>query len=182
MLKFVLLALLGRRSRHGYELKAAFEQLLGGTWRLNIGQVYTALTRLEQDGLIESEIVPQELLPDRKVYSLTERGEKELQAWLEAPATGLIRLRDEVFLKVILLVAGDGDGAGDGRGDRRGDAAADLIWRQRQAYLEAMADLEQLRRSEAAGATALLLEGLLLRMEADLRWLDRCEERLGGTR
>ena len=43
MLRFVLLGLLDAEPRYGYELKAVFEQFLGGTWQLNIGQIYTTL-------------------------------------------------------------------------------------------------------------------------------------------
>ena len=63
MLKYLLLALLARAPQHGYELKQAFEEMLGGTWLLNIGQVYTTLGRLEEDGLIEPTVVRQDLLP-----------------------------------------------------------------------------------------------------------------------
>src|SRR5439155_20459473 len=100
MLKFVLLGLLDAEPRYGYELKAVFEQLLGGTWPLNIGQVYTTLSRLERDGLVECHLVPQELLPDRKVYALTDAGRAELTAWAEQPDTGPVSLRDEFLLKI----------------------------------------------------------------------------------
>ena len=60
MLKYLLMALLAERPRHGYELKRAFEELTGGTWLLNIGQIYVTLSRLEDDGLIEAEVVHQD--------------------------------------------------------------------------------------------------------------------------
>jgi DNA-binding PadR family transcriptional regulator len=164
MLKFIVLALLGRRPQHGYDLRTAFEELLGGTWLLNIGQVYTTLSRLEQDGLVIAEVVPQELLPDRKVYSLTELGEKELRRWLEEPLGGIVRMRDEVFLKVI--AQGVVDPAG----------APGLIAAQRAQYLDAIRELAHTRHDDGVAATTgLLLDGLLLRLEADLQWLDRCE-------
>jgi DNA-binding PadR family transcriptional regulator len=49
--RFGLLALLAEQPAHGYRLKTAFEQRTGGSWALNIGQVYTTLQRLERDGL-----------------------------------------------------------------------------------------------------------------------------------
>jgi DNA-binding PadR family transcriptional regulator len=169
MLKYVLLALLARRPRHGYELKSAFEELLGGTWPLNIGQVYVVLSRMEADGLIECEVVPQESVPDRKVYQLTALGKKELDRWVDVPVPGPIRMRDEVFLKVILNQEA-------GRGDPR-----EFIWSQRQGHLDAMARVSRLRAEPGtAETTALLLDGVMLRLEADLRWLDLCEERLGS--
>ena len=52
--RFGLLALLDEAPSHGYHLKTAFERRTGGSWPLNIGQVYTTIQRLERDGLVES--------------------------------------------------------------------------------------------------------------------------------
>src|SRR5688572_17189694 len=98
MIKFVLLALLSTRRRHGYELKQEFEARFAGTWPLNIGQVYTTLARMERDGLVESEIVPQEVVPDRRVYAITEDGRRDLKQWLVDPVDGPVRLKDELFV------------------------------------------------------------------------------------
>ncbi len=163
MLKYLLLALLAERPRHGYELKRAFEELLGGTWVLNIGQIYVTLGKLEEDGLIEAEVVPQELLPDRKVWALTEIGSKELARWTTEDAGQAIKIRDELYFKVLA------------QGLAGGDLEA-LIWLQRESLVRAMSELSRLHR-ESAGATALLLEGAILRAEADIKWLDACEER-----
>ena len=48
-----MLALLEQGPMYGYQLRAEFEQRTGETWPLNIGQVYTTLSRLERDGLVE---------------------------------------------------------------------------------------------------------------------------------
>lgn len=164
MLKYLLLALLAKAPHHGYELKSSFEELLGGTWLLNIGQVYTTLGRLEDDGLIEPTVVAQDLLPDRKVYSLTELGQKELDRWLEEPVVGLVRLREEVFLKIVA----------QGLADTK--AALALIASQRDEYIEASAQIAR-RRAEPdlPAATGLIVDGLLRRLEADLLWLDDAE-------
>jgi DNA-binding PadR family transcriptional regulator len=164
MLKYLLLALLAARPRHGYELKGDFEQLLGGTWLLNIGQIYLTLGRLEEDGLIVAEVVHQELLPDRKVFALTEIGRKELVRWTEEGAGEATKVREELYFKVLA------------QGLSGGDIEA-LIWRQRESLVKAMAELGRLRDAEGRGATALLLEGAILRLEADLKWLDICEAR-----
>jgi len=47
-----LLALLEQRPMYGYQLRSEFERRTGSTWPLNVGQVYTTLTRLERDGLV----------------------------------------------------------------------------------------------------------------------------------
>lgn len=167
MLKFALLGLLAQRDRHGYDLKSAFEELTGGTWPLNIGQVYTTLARLERDGLVANSVVAQELLPDRKVYALTPDGWDELTGWLAEPVTGAVRLKDELFVKILIHSLVDA-----------GEPVA-LIWAQRKRELETLAELTRLRDDPAqAPATALLLEGAVLHVQADLAWLDRCEERV----
>jgi len=167
MLKHTLLGLLVQESRHGYDLKNAFETMLGGTWPLNIGQVYTTLARLERDGLVESEIVPQDLLPDRKVYSLTEAGREALDRWLAGPSHGSIRLKDEFFIKFLVHQLAD---SGD---------PTPLLWKQRQVYMQTLTQLTTLRMDASLDPTTrLLMEGAILHVEADLEWLDRCEESL----
>jgi DNA-binding PadR family transcriptional regulator len=52
-LKFAILGLLTEEPLHAYSLKVRFEGLLGGSWEVNIGQVYTTLQRLERDGFVE---------------------------------------------------------------------------------------------------------------------------------
>lgn len=171
MLRFVLLGLLRAEPRYGYELRAVFEQFLGGTWPLNIGQVYTALSRLEKEGLVSCQVVPQDALPDRKVYALTKAGEAELRRWTEEAPDAPVRLRDELFLKVLVATLGDPA------------EALDLIARQRRSHLQAMSDLVHLQSDPALHpATALLLEGTVLRMESDLKWLEICEERVKQAR
>ena len=49
-----LMALLAQGPMYGAQLRAEFEQRTGGTWPLNVGQVYTTLARLERDGLVEA--------------------------------------------------------------------------------------------------------------------------------
>jgi DNA-binding PadR family transcriptional regulator len=167
MLKHTLLGLLSQKPCHGYDLKNEFESLLGGTWPLNIGQVYTTLNRLERDGLVESNLVPQELLPDKKVYSTTEAGREELERWLAEPTTNTIRVKDEFFIKLLVhQLMGSNE-------------VMPLIWKQRQVYMQKMAQLTSLLSDSSLDpATKLLIEGAILHIDADLQWLDLCEERL----
>ncbi len=167
MLKHTLLGLLAREPRHGYDLKNAFETMLGGTWPLNIGQVYTTLSRLERDGLVESQVVPQELLPDRKVYAITQAGLEELDRWLAEPALDNIQLKNEFFIKLLVhQLAGSGD-------------PQTIIWQQRQVNMRTVAQLTAIRADDSLDPiTVLLIDGAILHVEANLKWLDLCEERL----
>ena len=166
MLRFVLLGLLDAEPRYGYELKAVFEQFLGGTWQLNIGQIYTTLGKLETEGLVAAEVVPQDSSPDRKVYALTATGRDALADWAGTVEEGPVRLREELFLKVAVLSLTDGA------------RARALIHEQRTAHLATLAGLYDLQGAAPHPATELLLEAAMLRLEADLRWLDLAEDRL----
>ncbi|MBA2607433.1 MAG: PadR family transcriptional regulator [Actinobacteria bacterium] len=172
MLRYVLLGLLDAEPRYGYELKAVFEQFLGGTWPLNIGQIYTSLAHLEEEGLVRSQVVPQGSAPDRKVYEVTAKGRKALSAWTSTITDEPVRLRDELFLKVSVLSL------------KNGPATRELIHQQRIAILSRLRDLAELQDlPENHPATELLLEAAMLRTEADLKWLDAVEARLkdGGS-
>jgi DNA-binding PadR family transcriptional regulator len=167
VLKYLLLGLLVSGSRHGYELKNVFDDTYGDAWPLNIAQIYNALSKLEEDGMVACEVVPQENVPNRKVYSLTETGRKELERWTDTPVDGPVRLRDELYFRVLVGM------------ETGGSQALDLIARQRLVHLEALNDLARARTGMSSkGAAPLLLEAAALRLESDLQWLDRCEDQL----
>ena len=159
----VLLALLAREASHGYELRARLQLALGPLAdALNSGQVYVTLNRLEKAGLVTAERRDQADRPDRKVYELTEPGRARVLEWLAdtswpkpAPA--------EFHLK---LVAAAAAGLED---------PVRLVDRQRHALLAGLAAAQRAALAEAQGSVAgLLLEGVVLRLQADLRWLEAC--------
>lgn len=162
-----LLALLAEGPTHGYELKLAFERVFGAVWgSINVGQIYTTLGRLERDGLVRSREVEQSGRPDKRVYELTDAGGEALGQWLAQPVEGA-RLKDEFFMKLMLSALAGGE-------------PVQLLDRQRTQYLQSLRDLDALAlETEADSPTHLLIEGAMLHLQADLRWLDRCEERLG---
>jgi DNA-binding PadR family transcriptional regulator len=163
-----LLALLTEGPTHGYELKLAFERLFGAVWgSINVGQIYTTLGRLERDGLVRSREVEQSGRPDKRVYELTGEGRGALTQWLAQPVEGA-RLKDEFFMKLMLASLAGGE-------------PVQLLDRQRTQSLQSLRDLDALAlETEADSPTQLLIEGTMLHLQADLRWLDRCEERLGN--
>src|SRR2546425_11338721 len=85
-LKYGVLGLLAEEPLHGYEVKNRFEAMLGGTWEVNIGQIYTTLQRLERDGLVR----PIGRRGDRGKlqYELSPEGHKALDQWLATPGSG----------------------------------------------------------------------------------------------
>ncbi|MBO8185131.1 MULTISPECIES: PadR family transcriptional regulator [Streptomyces] len=167
-MRLSLLALLARGPAHGYELKQALEKLLGAAYpQPNIGQVYVTLGRLEKAGLIEGEDIAQSSRPNKRTYQLTDAGREAVAAWFDEP-TEEPRVRDEFFMK---LAVAPGTGMAD---------QVDLINKQRRHYLNAMRDLSKLSAAEDRDnrVAQLLVEGAMLHLQADLDWLERCQEEL----
>lgn len=177
-----LLALLWEGPRYGYQLKTEFEAATGGVWTINVGQVYTTLERLGRDGLVTLDE-----RDDQKLYSITLAGVDELGAWWEAVPTEDPPPRDELMLKMLMAIELGPDHGLDVITKHR-TALISLLQRRRRA---ATASSSNGNGSSSAGigageglAAALVADALIVRAEADLRWLDLCEARLlaAGTR
>jgi DNA-binding PadR family transcriptional regulator len=159
----VLLALLAKEALHPYELRARLALALGPLAdALNEGQVYVTLSRLEKAGLVSSARVGQSDRRDRRVYRLTDAGRDRVTSWLAdvswpkpAPA--------EFHLKLVAVAAG-------GLADPVG-----IVDLQRRQLLLELRDAQRAALAEPNGSVAaLLLEGVVLRLQADLRWLEAC--------
>jgi len=166
MLRYALLGLLARHPSHGYDLKNEIEDALGGNWEINFGQIYTTLSRLERDGLV-SAASESEDARGKRIYEITSAGRSELEGWLNHPIENARQLRDEFITKLIIRhLAGYGD-------------TQLAIFEQRQAYLQQLRSLTTLAsQKENDPFVSLLIEGANLHLQADLRWLDVCDERL----
>lgn len=169
--KHALLALLEQQPMYGYQLRVEFEQRTGTTWPLNVGQVYTTLTRLERDGLATAEGEDAE---GHLVYRITAAGREEVAAWFTTPVARTQPPRDELAIKLALAVTVPGVDVGT------------VIQQQRGATMTALQDYTRLKRRSGSPTTAepadlawsLVLDSLVFGAEAELRWLDHCEARL----
>jgi DNA-binding PadR family transcriptional regulator len=88
-----VLGVLARGPRHGYELRRALEEELGADWRVDYGQLYRVLARLERAGWVRLHREERATGPTRKVRAITAAGRRELARWSAAPAAP-IRQRD----------------------------------------------------------------------------------------
>ncbi len=170
-----LLALLVEGDAYGNQLRTAFEDRTGGTWPLNIGQVYQTLDRLVRDGLVAtSDGAGVDLPPQaRNLYSLTPAGRSEVARWFEEPVSRIPAPRDELSIKFALGLGLPGVDA---------DAVLDA---QRAASMRTLQGLTVMRRQRVAqDASAarqpwmLVLDRLIFDTEAELRWLDHCHATL----
>jgi DNA-binding PadR family transcriptional regulator len=158
----VVMAMLAKEPSHGYELRARLRAALGPLGgAMNAGQIYVTLTRLEKAGLVAAE--RPDGAPDRKVYALTPAGRQRVDAWLaevDWPKPDLA----EFHLKLVAAAAA-----------RLADPIS-IVDAQRRELLRRLRDAQRAAMAEPDHSTAaLLLEGIVLRLQADLHWLEACE-------
>ena len=163
----VVLAMLAKEPSQGYQLRARMNDALGPLGEaLNAGQVYVTLGRLEKAGLVAVEETPEATGPadrDRKVYVLTAAGQQRVAEWLAEVSWPKPDLA-EFHLKLIAAAAA-------GLADPIG-----IVDAQRRELLRRLRDAQRAAMAEPDGSdAALLLEGIVLRLQADLRWLEACE-------
>ncbi len=172
--RHAVLGLLAQRPRHGYELRAAFQAVVGGeeNWDVKPAQIYTTLTRLEKSGMVAEEAVAQDFGPEKRIYAITSAGRKALKDWFTS-GIELEHQRDEFFIKLMIGLACD---------------AVDpykLIHTQRNHLYQELHTITA-QRSRANPhkelANILLLDKAVMHLEADLRWLDIIEARLDEIR
>jgi DNA-binding PadR family transcriptional regulator len=165
-----VLALLAKEPSHGYELRARLHQALGPLGdAMNAGQIYVTLTRLEKAGLVTAErSAGLADRPDRKVYALTAAGQRRVADWLAEVSWPKPDLT-EFHLKLISAEAA-----------RLADPVA-MVDAQRRELLRRLRDAQRAAMAEPSRSdAALLLEGIVLRLQADLRWLEACERNWTG--
>lgn len=84
-LEFAVLGFLNYQPYTGYDLKKIFDNSVQHFWHADQSQIYRTLARLTQQGYVRMKKIPQEDRPDRKVYTITKVGRRELLKWLSAP-------------------------------------------------------------------------------------------------
>jgi DNA-binding PadR family transcriptional regulator len=159
-----LLGLLEAGPRHGYDLKRAYDERFGHDRPLHYGQVYSTLSRLLRNGLVEESGVESDGGPERRRYAITDAGVTNVAGWLTTPENPSLYLQNTLYTKVVLALLSGRD-------------ATDVLDHQRAAHLRSM---RELTRRKAAGdlADQLICDHALFHLEADLRWLELTAARL----
>ena len=162
-----LLAMLDEGPRYGAQMRSEFEARTGATWPLNVGQVYTTLTRLERDELVVSEGQDES---GHVLYRITEAGTQEVANWFATPVDRVAPTRDELAIKLAFAVTVPGLDV------------ARVVLRQRAATLGALQDYtrlkDQLMDDPDELPWLLVLDSLVFAAEAEIRWLDHIEARV----
>ncbi|GAB3420962.1 PadR family transcriptional regulator [Flindersiella endophytica] len=171
-IRYGLLALLEAGPKHGYQLRGEFEQATGGTWPLNVGQVYSTLSRLERDGLVTGVSGEESDENGRVRYQITKAGDADLRLWLRTPISREARPRDELAIKLALALSVPGADVHQ------------IVQTQRTATIRTLQEYTRLKRTPGKDelsrdlSWSLVLDSLIFAAEAEVRWLDHCESRL----
>jgi DNA-binding PadR family transcriptional regulator len=163
----VLMGVLAEGPAHGYDLKRAYDERFPGGKALAYGQVYAALSRLQQDGLVEVAEILRDGGPERTTYALTLEGRKALDAWLgeTVPAGGYAAV--DLVRKVTTAL-------------RLGADAAGFLRRQRAEHLARMRELVQQQQQAGDAGARIAIDHTIFHLDADLKWLETAATRVAA--
>lgn len=99
-LPHTILAVLSQQPYSGYDISKRFEESVSCYWQASQQQIYRELGKMEQQGWVVHETLPQAGKPDKKIYSLTEMGKGELARWYAEP-TEPTPIREDLLVKVL---------------------------------------------------------------------------------
>ena len=168
MIDHALLGLLRQRPDCGYRLRRRLERQMGTAWGLNPGQVYVALKRLADRGCIVPTADPEVGgNPGRQRWAITPQGQEMLETWLGRPPSVTRPPRDELLVRLLVLLP-----------EQRGRALPQIErLRASSASLRSRlaAEAHQLDPASRTDAVRRLgLRAALAYVDAQLSWLDEC--------
>lgn len=152
--KLAVLGTLEKEDLYGYQIAKKMSEV-EGFWYIFPGNLYRALSSLENEKLIEAKETEEHAGRLRKVYTITEEGRKVYDEWISKPADPP-KTRYEAFLKIWLA---------------RGDS--DLIriqLEQIRDYSSRMLELMKSVQDSSAEFPAWIFEGAIKHFEVDLQW------------
>jgi DNA-binding PadR family transcriptional regulator len=163
----VLLGVLAHGPAHGYDLKRAHDARFPSAKPLAYGQVYTALAKLEREGLVEVVETKRDGGPDRTTYALTDEGAAALRDWLATTESPGPYSADDLVRKAVTAL-------------RLGTDAAGFLRSQRAVHLARMRDLLTRQRAAADVDARIEIDHTIFHLDADLRWLETAAQRVSG--
>jgi len=163
---YVILGMVSREARSGYEIKAAVDSSTRFFWAASYGQIYPELKRLSEAGLVEGIDAPR---GERKrtVYAITADGEAELVDWLRQPPE-TAEMREEGLLKLFFA------------GVLPPEDAVATLRAMRERRLELVGRLRGMEPTalEKDPFSLMVLQGGIEFNEWFADWCERMEERL----
>jgi len=97
--RYALLGFLSMRSSSGYDIKKLMEQSTNHFWREGDSSIYPIFKQLLDEGMVTCELINIESGKPKKVYTITDDGQHELEEWL-LRSPELFQSRNELILKI----------------------------------------------------------------------------------
>lgn len=170
-LSYGLLSLLAFTDMSGYDLMLQIQPF----WPAKHSQIYPLLAQLEKDGYVRFEAISQSDKPDKKVYSLTPKGNEALLHWMTDPSDPPV-LKDVFLLKTYCMPKGDPHTA-----SRLIEARAELYRSRMTIYDEKWAKTREKfgideheipKFNSPAFGSYLLINKAIATCKSDLDWCD----------
>ncbi|CAM02743.1 PadR family transcriptional regulator [Saccharopolyspora erythraea NRRL 2338] len=172
-LKHALLAALLEGEASGYDLAKQFDVSVANFWSATPQQLYRELERLAEEGLVAARVVRQQRRPDKRLFTLTDEGRRQLAAFT-ARQPRPTAIRDELLVKLQAVDSGDRDAVRAFVQERVELARTKLTRydRLREHFLDGRSEDDYLRSAERIGPYLTLMRGRSFE-EENLRWGER---------
>lgn len=167
--RLALLGFMRDGPKHGYAIHQELSRPagLGPVWQIKLSMLYALLGKLEAAGYLTTSTEPQENKPPRKLFHLTEAGEKAFLSWVASPVKNGRSLRLEFLVKLYFARL---EGAA---------VAARLSAAQKRecdAWLAAEQEMVDEERANNRRYSRLVHQFRRGQIQAMLAWLDECAE------
>lgn len=107
MLKYILLGFLNYKAMTGYELKSLMDESTMHFWHAYHSQIYTTLRKLDEEALVHSQMLEGDGSPNKRLYTISDTGRKELFAWLGNPITELPAVKEDLLVRLFFSARRD---------------------------------------------------------------------------
>jgi len=164
-----LLGILMTGPKHGYELHGYMSDRMNEFWQLSMSQIYALLKRLEREGCIISRQERQENRPAKKIFSLTQTGEKRFLSWVQSPVQHVRDFRIEFMAKLFFI------------GELRLSLGNSLIDRQIEVLQQKRGGIEGSKEKITDPFENLLFSFKTAQSSAVLTWLHECKRFVAET-
>jgi DNA-binding PadR family transcriptional regulator len=181
-LRYALLAILRVGPMSGYDLQKQFSQSVGHVWHAPDSQIYPELRRMKEAGLVEGEDQVRGERGHRRVYHVTEAGNRAFIDWMQSP-TEYQRVRDPAHLRAAYLETVSDDDARQFFHGHIAEWESELEqWQGELRHIEALTNPMLVRRlavtAEADKARTiaykrLTYEGLVEHALSEIAWARR---------
>ncbi|MGO2986464.1 MAG: PadR family transcriptional regulator [Brevibacterium aurantiacum] len=181
-LRSALLALLRIGPMSGYELQKQFSHSVGHVWHAPDSQIYPELRKMASEELIIAEEQTRGSAGMRRVYHVTEAGERAFIDWMNSPLK-YQRTRDAAHLRAAYLESADQEAIYAFLNEHIAHWKRELqVWEDEIATIEAL-ESPMLNRRLAVTADAdrevtiaykkFAYEGLAARARSEIEWAQR---------